>query len=51
MFIYINFAVHQRDIQGYIAMLMDVSSLTALKGLLARYIERVTGEPSPNVRA
>jgi chemotaxis protein CheC len=51
MFIYINFAVHQRDIQGYIAMLMDVSSLTALKGLLARYIERVTGEPIPNVRA
>jgi chemotaxis protein CheC len=51
MFVYINFAVHQRDIQGYIAMLMDVSSLTALKGLLARYIERVTGEPSPNVRA
>jgi chemotaxis protein CheC len=51
MFVYINFAVHQRDIQGYIAMLMDVSSMTALKGLLARYIERVTGEPSPNVRA
>jgi chemotaxis protein CheC len=51
MFIYINFAVHQRDIQGYIAMLMDVSSLTALRGLLARYIERVTGEPSPNARA
>jgi chemotaxis protein CheC len=51
MFIYINFAVHQRDIQGYIAMLMDVTSLTALKGLLARYIERITGEPSPNVLA
>lgn len=51
MFIYINFAVHQRDIQGYIAMLMDVTSLTALKGLLARYIERITGEPSANVRA
>jgi chemotaxis protein CheC len=50
MFIYINFAVHQRDIQGYIAMLMDVSSLAALRGLLATYIERVTGEPSPNVR-
>jgi chemotaxis protein CheC len=51
MFIYINFAVHQRDIQGYIAMLMDVTSLAALRGLLAKYIERVTGEPSPNVRA
>jgi chemotaxis protein CheC len=51
MFIYINFAVHQRDIQGYIAMLMDVTSLTALKRLLARYIERITGEPSANVRA
>ena len=51
MFVYINFAVHQRDIRGYIAMLMDLSSLAALKDLLARYIQRVTGEPLSNVRA
>ena len=53
MFVYINFAVHRRDIQGYIALLMDVSSLTALKGLLAGFIQRVSGESAtlPNANA
>jgi len=43
LFIYINFAVRQRDIQGYIAMLLDLPSLTTLKELLAAFIERVGG--------
>jgi chemotaxis protein CheC len=43
MFLYINFAVRQRDIRGYIAMLMDMPSLTALQGLLGEFIERTTG--------
>ena len=47
MFLYINFAVRKRDIQGYIAMLMDMPSLVALKGLLGEFIERTTGEPVP----
>ena len=47
MFLYINFAVRERDIRGYIAMLMDMPSLAALKGLLAQFIERTTGEPVP----
>ena len=53
MFVYINFAVHRRDIQGYIALLMDVSSLTALKGLLAGFIQRISGELAtlPNAKA
>ena len=53
MFVYINFAVHRRDIQGYIALLMDVSSLTALKGLLAGFIQRISGESAtlPNAKA
>lgn len=53
LFVYINFAVKRRDIQGYIALLMDVSSLTALKGLLAEYIQRISGEPAtiPNANA
>jgi len=53
MFVYINFAVQRRDIQGYIALLMDVSSLTALKGLLAEFIQRVSGESAtlPNANA
>ncbi len=46
LFLYINFAVHERDIRGYIAMLMDMPSLTALKSLLGEFIERETGQPA-----
>ena len=44
MFIYINFAVRRSDIQGYIAMLLDMPSIAALKALLTEYIGRVAGE-------
>jgi chemotaxis protein CheC len=44
LFVYINFSVRERDIQGYIAMLMDLPSLAALKILLGDYIKRVTGD-------
>jgi chemotaxis protein CheC len=43
LFIYINFAVRQRDIKGYIAMLLDLPSLAALQELLVAFIERTTG--------
>jgi chemotaxis protein CheC len=43
MFLYIDFAVHERDINGYIVMLMDMPSLTALKALLNEFIERTVG--------
>jgi chemotaxis protein CheC len=42
MFLYINFAINQRDIRGYIAMLMDMPSLAALQVLLDEFIERST---------
>jgi len=44
LFLYINFAINDRNIRGYIAMLMDLPSLQALKGLIADFIERVIGE-------
>jgi chemotaxis protein CheC len=44
MFLYINFAVRERDIRGYIALLMDLPSLTALRGLLRKFIERTMGK-------
>ncbi|MBT2246103.1 MULTISPECIES: chemotaxis protein CheX [Sphingobium] len=44
LFLYIDFAVRQRDIRGYIAMLMDIPSLTVLKELLDEFIVRVVGE-------
>jgi chemotaxis protein CheC len=47
MFLYIDFAVRQRDIRGYVAMLMDMPSLAALKGLLGEFIARATGQEPP----
>jgi chemotaxis protein CheC len=43
LFIYINFAVRQRDLQGYIAMLLDMPSLVTLKRLIGAFIERTAG--------
>jgi chemotaxis protein CheC len=43
LFLYINFAMRERDIQGYIAMLMDMPSLVALKALLRDFINRTAG--------
>jgi len=50
LFIYINFAIRQRDINGYIAMLLDLPSTEALKGLLDDYIQRVAGDSPPPPR-
>jgi chemotaxis protein CheC len=44
LFIYINFAVRQRDITGYIAMLLDLPSMRTLKTMLGRFIERTGGD-------
>lgn len=51
LFVYINFSVRERDIQGYIAMLMDMPSLAALQRLLQEYIARATGESAPKTNA
>lgn len=44
LFIYINFAVRHRDIEGYIAMLLDMPSLETLKVMVSNYIRRIAGE-------
>lgn len=44
LFLYINFSVRERDIRGYIAMIMDLPSLEKLKQLIAAFIDRVVGE-------
>jgi chemotaxis protein CheC len=43
MFIYINFDVRKRNVDGYIAMLMDLPSLAAMKVLLGDFIRRTAG--------
>ncbi len=44
LFLYINFAVQGRDIRGYIAMLMDMPSLAALRLLIDQFIESVMSD-------
>jgi chemotaxis protein CheC len=44
LFLYINFSINNRDIRGYIAMLMDLPSLETLRLLIRDFIARVVGE-------
>jgi chemotaxis protein CheC len=46
LFLYINFAISERDIRGYIAVLMDLPSLDSLKTLVGEFISRVVGPPA-----
>lgn len=43
LFIYINFALSKREIDGYIAMMMDMPALAALQILLRSLIEKSGG--------
>ena len=40
LFLYINFSVRDRDIRGYIAMLMDLPALAAMRVLIGEFIGR-----------
>ena len=44
LFLYIDFHIRDRDIRGYITMLMDMPALLALRELLKEFIERMGGE-------
>ena len=48
LFLYINFAISDHSIRGYLAVLMDMPSLEALKAVIADFIARVVG---PNAQA
>jgi len=47
VFLHIDFSIKQRDIDGYIVMLMDMPSIAALNGLLGEFIARTTGATAP----
>jgi chemotaxis protein CheC len=47
LFLYINFAMQDRNIRGYIAILMDLASLASLKILIGDFIARVMHEDIP----
>lgn len=42
LFIRINFTLRGREISGYVALVMDLPSLTALKALVAEFVRRST---------
>ncbi len=42
LFIHINFSLQGREISGYVAMVMDLPALNALKLLVAEFIQRST---------
>lgn len=42
LFVYINFSLRGRRIRGYIALLMELAAMTALKRLVAEFVERET---------
>jgi chemotaxis protein CheC len=44
LFLYINFVIEERNIRGYIAMMMDLPSMMSLKALISEFIARVTGD-------
>jgi len=47
LFLYIDFSVNEHDIRGYIAMLMDLSSLESMRKVLQDFIQRTIGQIPP----
>jgi chemotaxis protein CheC len=46
LFLSIDFQMRQREIKGYIALLMDLPSLERLKELIDEFIQRATSAPA-----
>ncbi|ABD90126.1 chemotaxis protein CheX [Rhodopseudomonas palustris] len=44
LFLYIDFTIKNRDIRGFIALLMDLPSITALKHIVGEFIEGVENQ-------
>jgi len=51
LLLYIDFSVRSRNIRGYIALLMDLPSLTALRELIHRFIGDMAPEAGHGKRA
>jgi len=45
LFLYIDFTIKNRDIQGFIALLMDLPSITALKDIVKDFIVGLDKQP------
>jgi chemotaxis protein CheC len=45
LFLYIDFTIKNRDIQGFIALLMDLPSIAALKNIVRDFIASIDKQP------
>lgn len=48
LFLQIDFTIRSRDIRGYIALLMNFSSLKGLEALLDEFVARLVGQQAPS---
>jgi chemotaxis protein CheC len=49
LFLYIDFTIKKHDIRGFIALLMDLPSLTALREIVRGYIDGIGAQAASNV--
>jgi chemotaxis protein CheC len=42
LFLYINFEISQKEIRGYLALLMDIPSLEMLRSLVQDFLDTVS---------
>jgi len=47
LFLHIKFEIRNREIAGYVALLMDIPSIDELRSLIADFVTRVTGNERP----
>jgi len=50
LFLYIDFTMKTRDIRGFIALLTDLPSITALKAIVRDFIDGMQRQTAPDVR-
>lgn len=49
LFLYIDFNIKNRDVHGFIALLMDLPSIAALKEIVHDFINRIENSPAGHV--
>ena len=44
LFVHISFEISKQEIQGYVALMMDIPSIEGLRALIAEYVISITGK-------
>ena len=48
LFLYIDFSIKKRDIHGFVALLMDLPAIAALRKIVRNYIDGIELQPTKN---